>query len=128
MLSPSPIPRKPPILWKTPIRVWVKVNCDTAVDNPRRCFGLGMVVHYHKGRVKVAQRLSRKGMVVPTVTKALVSLHAVLIYKDLGYQNIWLEGDAKSMCDAINLRNSISSGFGLIIADIRVELLSVSHW
>jgi ribonuclease HI len=98
----------------------VKVNCDAALDISRSRFGLGVVVRDHEGKVRAAQSLLRR--------EAMASFHAVKLCKVLGFRNVWLEGDAKLVCDALNSRTSNLSSFGLLIEDIKVKLLSLSCW
>jgi hypothetical protein len=46
----------------------------------------------------------------------------------MGFQNIWLEGDAKVICDALIKRSSVNSRYGHLIEDIGMGLLSFNQW
>jgi hypothetical protein len=58
----------------------------------------------------------------------MASFHAVKLCKVMGFHNVWLEVDVKLVCDVLNSRTLNLSSFGLLIEDIKVELLSLSCW
>lgn len=74
--------------WIKPPVNWVKVNCDTALDNAWGRFGLGVVVRDLDGRLLAAQSLSRSGMVEPVVAEGMASYYAVKLCKAMGHQKI----------------------------------------
>ncbi|XP_059446585.1 uncharacterized protein LOC132178149 [Corylus avellana] len=111
-------------VWKQPLEGWVKVNCNAALDITRGCFGMGIVVRDHEGKVRVAQCLYRRGTVVPAVAKAMASFYAVKLCKEKGFHKVCLEGDAK----VVNSKTPNNNRVGLLIVDIRAELLALSRW
>ena len=63
-----------------------------------------------------------------TTSKALASFHAVILCRDLGIQQLFLEGDAKLVVDAINSNTSTWSHFGHIVEDTRGVLQTFPRW
>ena len=77
---------------------------------------IGVVVK-EKGRVIVAMSKTRLGSFEPTTGKAFASFHAVSLCRDLSIQQLFLEGDAKLVVDAINSITSTWTRFGHIVED-----------
>jgi ribonuclease HI len=117
-----------PKTWTTPLENWIKINCDAALDKNRGVFGMGIVVRNSDGRLLAAKRVTRRGRVDPVVAEGMAFYYGVNLCKARGFQNVWLEGDSKLICDALNNKSSINSRYGHLIEDIGVVLFSFNQW
>jgi ribonuclease HI len=63
---------------------------------------IGVVVKDEKGRVIAAMSKTQLGSFEPTTGEALASFHAMSLCRDLGIQQLFLEGDVKLVVDACN--------------------------
>jgi ribonuclease HI len=64
----------------------------------------------------------------PTTAEATAALHAVELCRDVGIQNLILEGDSLAVVKAIESRVQTNHYYGQIIEDIRVVLSSRRSW
>jgi hypothetical protein len=108
------------IRWSAPTRGWYKANWDVAIDKSCGRMGIDVVIRDEKGQVIVATSKTRLGSFEPTTGEALASFRATSLCRDLGIQQLFLEGDAKLVVDAINLISSTWSRFGHVVEDHRV--------
>lgn len=78
-----------------------------------------------RGKVIPTMSKTRIGLFEPAIGEALASFHAANLCRDLGIQQVWLEGDAKIIVDALNLNTSTWSRFGHIVEDTRCMLNTI---
>jgi hypothetical protein len=90
--------------------------------------GIKIVVCDDRGRVTAAASKRRHGSFEPTIGEALASFHAASFCKDLGIQQLWLEGDAKIIVDVLNSNGSTWSRYGHIVEDTRSILQTFPRW
>jgi ribonuclease HI len=128
LTHPSETGAVSPKSWTNPPENWVKVHCDAALDKTRGLFGMGVVVWDSDWRLLAAKSLIRRGRVEPVVAEGMACYYDVNLCKAMGFLNIWLEGDAKLICDALNKRSSENSSYGHLIEDIGMVLLSFNQW
>jgi ribonuclease HI len=117
-----------PKSWTNPPENWVKVNCDAALDKTRGLFGMGVVVWDSDGRLLALKRLIRRGSVELVVVEGMAFYYGMNLCKAVGFKDIWLEGDAKLICDALNKRSTDNSRSWHLIEDIEMVLLSFNQW
>ena len=111
-----------PKSWTKPLVTWVKVNCDAALDKTKGLFGMGVAVRDSDRRLLAAKSLIRRGRVELAVAEGMAFYYGVNLCIAMGFQNIWLEGDEKVICDAL-----IKSRYGHLIEDIGMGLLSFNQ-
>ena len=116
------------IRWLAPTQGWYKANWDVAIDKSCRRMVIDVVVREEKGQVIVTMSKTRLGSIEPTMGEALASFHATSLYRNLGMQQLFLEGDAKLVVDAINSIMSTWSRFGHIVEDTQGILQTFSRW
>jgi ribonuclease HI len=108
--------------WQAPPEGIYKANWDAALNHQSGRIGIGTVIRDHEGKVKAAQCSVRKGNFEPSVAEALAAVQTLTLCKDLGLTKINLEGDAKNVVTALNLKEANWSKGGHIIADAQVLL------
>ncbi|XP_059436227.1 uncharacterized protein LOC132169166 [Corylus avellana] len=114
--------------WLAPPQGSHKINWDVAIDKLHERMGIGVVIRGENGQVIAAMSKTTLGLLEPTMGEALAAYHAVCLGRNLGMQNIYLEGDAKQVVEAINSQTSTWSRFGHLIDDTRGILRSFSSW
>lgn len=105
--------------WRAPSQGWYKANWDVAIDKSHGQVGIGVVIREEKGQVIAAMSKTRMSLLEPTTGEAYAAYHAACLCKDVGVQNILLEGDAKQIVEAINSHTRTWSHFGHLISDTR---------
>lgn len=81
--------------WQTPLKGWLKLNCDAACDKQHGRMGMGVLLRNHFGHIRAARSTTKMSYFDPTVAEALALLHGILLCKELGIQNVIVEGDAQ---------------------------------
>lgn len=115
------------IRWKAPAYDTYKVNWDVSVKADSRRFGVGLIVRDFMGQVCAACCSVQEGCPEPTVAEAMGALTAVEFCRDLGFQKIVLEGDSKSVVQAVN-GGTPWCKFGQIMEDIHAILPGFRSW
>jgi ribonuclease HI len=80
--------------WQPPPAGMFKINCDVGFNPKLQCMGVGVIVRDEHGRVHAAQSKTLTSYQEPVVGEALAALQAVELSRDLGLQDILLEGDS----------------------------------
>jgi ribonuclease HI len=104
------------------------VKWDAAVDKSNGRMGLKVVVRDHSGKLCASKSLTRRGFLEPAPAEATAVLVAVHMCCELGLQQVWLEGDAKVVVDAVNAREPVWTRWGHLVEDISLTLQNVSCW
>lgn len=112
--------------WLAPSQGWYKINWDVALDKLHERVGVGVVIREEHGQVIAAMSKTRLGLLEPTTGEAFAAYQAVCFGRELGLQNICLEGDAKQIAEAVNSLTSTWSRFRHLIDDTRRILQSFS--
>jgi ribonuclease HI len=114
--------------WLAPEQGWCKGNWDAAVDGRTGHMGLGAVIRDSTGTVLAARCEIRRGILSPVAAEAKVALLTVRLCRELGLRKIHLEGDAKTVVDAVNSNEEDRSWVGHLFEDIKGELSSFDGW
>lgn len=114
--------------WQKSAEGWVKMNCDVACDKQKGCVGMGVLIRDHIGKVKAARSTTRLGCFEPAVAEVLVLLHRLLFCKEIGIQNVMVEGDAQVVITALQEDTPTRARFGHIVDDMKMVLQDVSSW
>jgi len=78
-----------------------KVDWDAAADKKKRRIGLGIVVRDYEGVVLAARSTTKNFLANHVVTEGLVAFHAVELWREIGFFDIILEGDALQIVNAV---------------------------
>ena len=116
------------VRWLAPSQGRYRANWDMAIDKAHGKVGIGVMIRDEKGRAVAIMSKTRIGTLEPTAGEALAAYHAVCLCRELGLQNIYLEGDAKQIVEAINSSMGTWSRFGHLVDDTRHILASFSCW
>jgi ribonuclease HI len=114
--------------WINPQQGWFKVNWDAAVGKQAGRIGLGAVIRNHRGEMVAARSLTRVGLLEPAAAEAVAAIVVIQLAREMGLQQIYVEGDAKVIVDAVVSQAPDWSRRGHLIEDIRSALRSFPHW
>ena len=90
--------------------------------------GLGIVVWDSFGNLLVARSEIRLGCLAPAAAEAKAAVLVIQLCREMGFLRVHIEGDAKSVVDAVNSVDVDKSWLGHVIEDIKMELKSLAHW
>ena len=90
--------------------------------------GFGAIIRDSLGNFCAAKSLSRYGFLSPVAAEAMGALMAIQLCKDMGFQQIHLEGDARVVVDDVHTMEQNEGGRGLLAEDIRSSLETFSSW
>ncbi|XP_059431700.1 uncharacterized protein LOC132165234 [Corylus avellana] len=89
--------------WMAPSLGWFKANWDASFDNKASRMGLGVVIICDQNGGLFAARCGvRMGSLSPARAETMAALLAIRQCKELGLTHVHVEGDAKSIIDAVN--------------------------
>nr|POF03373.1 putative ribonuclease h protein [Quercus suber] len=117
--SPNPPPVRSPTKWKPPPSAWVKSNFDGAVFMERAEAGLGSIIRNDCGLVMAA---STQIIPLPTtveMVEVLAARRALIFAKELGFDQVILEGDYEIAIKAMKSDDYSAAAFGHIVFDIK---------
>ena len=99
--------------WVPPPSNVLKVNVDAAVFTSQRTVGVGVVIRYDKGRLEAT--MSKKILAPLGAMEAEAMAHEVgLVFaKDIGIQNLIMEGDSliihRALCEISDPPSSVTA-------------------
>uniref|UniRef100_A0A803P1X0 Reverse transcriptase zinc-binding domain-containing protein n=1 Tax=Cannabis sativa TaxID=3483 RepID=A0A803P1X0_CANSA len=106
--------------WRKPEGLKVKVNVDGAIFEASQKFRFGCVARDSNGSLIEAFSASKSGVVTPEIAEVIGILKEALSWvKAKGWEDVIIESDALLVVQAINSSVSMSSQFGLLVADCR---------
>jgi hypothetical protein len=126
MGEPDPLVIEPK--WLKPSPGWVKLNWDAAISSSLKIMGVGVVSRNDEGAVLAGLSAPVPYVVDPTTAEVMVAWRAVKLGIEMCYQQIILEGDSMLTVCALNQATPCMSGYGPMIEDIQVTLLSFSSF
>jgi hypothetical protein len=124
MGEPDPLVFEPK--WLKPSPGWVNLNWDATISSSTKIMGVGVVAHNDKGAVLAGLFAPVLFVVDPTIAEVMAAWRVVKLGLEMGYQQIILEGDSMLTVSALNQAAPCTSGYGQMIEDIQVFLLSFS--
>ena len=113
---------------EAPTQEWIKANWDAAISQHRNRMGFGVVVRDWRGNLVAARCTTQRGVYDPSTAEACSALMAIKFCKAMGMTKPHLEGDAKTVIDALLSNTEDQSQMGNVIDEIKEELQSVPHW
>jgi ribonuclease HI len=90
--------------------------------------GIGVITRESKGFVIAAMSRSVNTIQEPVTAEAMGALSAVELCKEIGIQEIFLEGDSKTVVQAIQGMGSNLCLYGQIVGDIQMVLKQCRKW
>ncbi|KAL8477087.1 hypothetical protein ACS0TY_029410 [Phlomoides rotata] len=106
----------PCLSWHRPSAGSHKVNMDAAFFRDSMQTGIGMVLRDDRGEFIAAKTVVYHSILDVDIGEAMGFMEALSWVKDLGLQNVVIEGDAKIVVDAINLKTEGVSAFHDVIS------------
>lgn len=94
--------------WAAPSPGWVKLNFDASTPGNGQMGGIASVARDHTGLILAWSRKKLQGLPATEVAEAYAAHLAVLLAKEMGYQQVVLEGDSLLVVQGINSSNQHS--------------------
>ena len=114
--------------WSNPPDGVFKVNWDAALAKDHSGIGVEVIIRDGKGLVIAALSKTVHARMDPVTIEATAALHVVELCRDVGVQDLILEGDSMVVVKAIESSGQKTQYYGQIIEDIRVVLGSRRSW
>jgi ribonuclease HI len=112
------------IKWTPPPNGCFKANWDIALNKQTKWMGIGVIIRDDQGLVSSALCQTKDAFPEPVTAEAMGALCAIELCKDLGLQDVILEGDAIQVVQAINKQGMQNCCYGQILEDIHAVLRS----
>ncbi|XP_059436284.1 uncharacterized protein LOC132169234 [Corylus avellana] len=116
------------VKWKNPPVGYYKMNWDMALDNIHKCMGFGMIARDDQGNVIAAQSKHISAIQAPVVGEAMAALEAVEFSREVGLQDVILEGDSLQVVQALQKTEQNWIPYGHIVEDARLILNTRRNW
>jgi ribonuclease HI len=116
------------VKWRPPLFGRYKLNWDVALDFKNKLMGIGVVVRDHHGEIMAALRRRETCSPEPVQAESAGALVAAEFSRDLGLQDLILEGDSSSVVSALRSSSPNWSPHGQIIEDACGILFSRRSW
>ena len=89
------------VSWLPPRANWFKINVDGAVFASQKAAGLGVIIRDDRGRVEVAMSKKVLAPLGALETEAKAFEAGLLLARDIGIQDVILEGDSLVIYNAL---------------------------
>jgi hypothetical protein len=99
-----------------------------AIDKTRKKMGVSVIARDHEGKVLATLCSSKPYITNPIVADAIFAWKAVEFGKDLGIQNIILEGNALDIVHALLKEEQFWSRYGNLLNNSKTLLNSLQSW
>lgn len=90
-----------PSSWKQPGDTFIEMNFDASFKMDTKFAGTGVIARYGNGRIMGACEIVNKGVSFPFAAEALACVQALSFARDMGFQNVILEGDSRTVINKI---------------------------
>ena len=108
--------------WKPPTWGTMKLNWDAAIDTNRKLMGIGIVIRGYSGGVVATQCTTRPYVCDHVVAKALALWTVVMLFGQLGFRDIILEGDSLEVVKAIQMEGRNWTRYRFILEETKEML------
>jgi hypothetical protein len=114
--------------WYRPTPNSIKINWDAALDGRKKLMGVGIIARDCQGVVKAAMCDDIPYIRDPIIAKAIAARCAVLFGRNLGFDSVDLEGDAREIILALEKTEDADSIHGFLLEETRQILESLPSW
>ncbi|XP_035538485.1 uncharacterized protein LOC118343802 [Juglans regia] len=114
--------------WSRPEGRSFKANFDAAFNMAEQIMGLGVVIRDCNGEVMAVKCANRKCRSSPFIAECSAMWEAMELCKELDFWDVWLEGDAKDVIDAVNRDEEDESRYGHVVEDLKQSLKQSKSW
>jgi ribonuclease HI len=127
-MGPAGIPNTVGQQWRKPPVGVVKINWDAGVAKATSKMGVGVIARDSTGQVLASMCTTMPFITDPTVAEAVAAWRAVQFCIEHDFQDIFLEGDALEIVQALHQDTPNRSRYGQLIEDTRDCLNSRHSW
>jgi hypothetical protein len=89
--------KSPPVRWKLPVTNYYKINFDGAIFKESKSRGIGVVIRDNTGMVIATLNQKVHGTHMVEMIKALAARRAIIFAKEVGIDDVEVEGDAETV-------------------------------
>lgn len=114
--------------WVKPDASFVKVNWHASLDVKKRLMGMEIIIRDEEGKALLAVCGYRNMVQKPDIAECYALRKALEICRDLNFQKVIFEGDAKAIIMAVQSDEENISCHGPLINDIRHVLRNRCEW
>jgi hypothetical protein len=114
--------------WAAPATDWFKTNWDATIDQQKMRIKFEVVMRNCQGQPVATRCFSVEGHLDPAAAETLGAYHVAVLSKEMGAQNLVLEGDAQVVIFAIKSELKHDGCYGHLVEDIKSLLHSFSQW
>lgn len=118
----------PPKTWKPPPSNFLKCNWDAAIDTGGKRMGVGLVVRNHEGEVIAAKCFTKPFVTDPMTAEAVGAWSAAQFVRQLGMDQIILEGDSLGVVQSLQGEGNSWAMAGQMLDDVKITLGSCRAW
>jgi ribonuclease HI len=80
---------------------WFKINCDAAIDGKNGVMGGGLIIRDSAEKPFAVRSFTKRGCLDSTTAEAMVVVQAAHFCKEMGVNNVIVEGDASTIITAL---------------------------
>jgi hypothetical protein len=114
--------------WHRPAPNSIKINWDATLDGRKKLKGMGIIARDCQGEVKAAMCDVIPYIRDPIIAEAITARCAVHFGRNLGFESVELEGDAREIILAIGNSEEADSIHGNLLIETRQMLESLPSW
>lgn len=119
IIEPSPPSAHRQIKWEPPPPDWVKINFDDAVFHESGKASLGTIIRNDQGLVMAALTQIIPLPTLVEMVEVLATWQTLFFAKELGFDQVILEGDSETAIRAMKLETYSAACFGHILSNIK---------
>lgn len=114
--------------WTALLAPWVKVNWDADIYTKNQKMGLGVVVRDHMGVFLAGLSTSAGFAFQPIIVEFLALWRAMELCHELGFDKVQLDGDVKTLINAINNPEECCTWYETLVVDAKHVLRNRDTW
>ncbi|XP_039003792.1 uncharacterized protein LOC120130668 [Hibiscus syriacus] len=107
------------IHWSPPPENTVKFNFDARNSQAHQSAWLGVIIRNNEGKIMGACRRFSPRITLPFAAEAQAAVHAMVFVLDLGFKEVIIEGDSRSVVSRLSSTDPDFSEIGAFIWDAR---------
>jgi ribonuclease HI len=114
--------------WTKPSVGWIKLNWNAAIDSNSNNMGLGIVARDSTGKVRAMMCNFLPYLTDSAVAETYAAQQGTLLARDMGFQNVILEGDSQVIVYALNSGSVSAIAYASLVDDTQTILNTFPAW
>ncbi|KAK5846323.1 hypothetical protein PVK06_002606 [Gossypium arboreum] len=113
--------------WKAPAQPTININFDASFEDHNHQSVSAVVIRNHKGEIKATKSYLHSMVATAFEAEAIACYEAVLMGKDMGFSDILVEGDSKTIINKCMTKSRDKSHVSTYISNIHSEKSSFQN-